>query len=242
MLLIVICMLGVFVTSAAAQTADKKVYFTFSGPVEIPGATLPAGKYLFHLADPFSGRQVLQVQSGDGKKVYGMFFSMPAQRPSPPEEAEVRFMETAAGSPAVIRTLWYAGERTGRELIYPREQALRIAKTTNAMVLTTKSKSAKADDVKTGDLARVSPSGLDTDFAENTTAAEPGGRLQRNDAPVAETTPVATAGQTPAPAGRTTPTRSRLPQTAGNTPFMLMLAVGMFTVSVALRLSRTGWM
>src|SRR6266576_2025617 len=94
MLLMVICALGVFVTSAFAQlpqTVDKKVYFTFSGPVEIPGATLPAGKYLFHLADPDSGRQVLQVQSGDGKKVYGMFFSIPAQRPSAPEEAEVRF-------------------------------------------------------------------------------------------------------------------------------------------------------
>jgi hypothetical protein len=33
-----------------------------------------------------------------------------------------------------------------------------------------------------------------------------------------------------------------LPQTASNTPFMLMLAVGLFTVSVALRLARPGWM
>jgi hypothetical protein len=242
---------GMLATSAMAQlpqTVDKKVYFTFSGPVEIPGATLPAGKYLFHLADPDSGRQVLQVQSADGKKVYGMFFSMPAQRPSAPDEPEVRFMETAAGSPAAISTLWYAGERSGRELIYPREQALRIAKTTNVAVLTTKAQTTKADDVKSGDLTRVSPNGQDTTFAENSAAAEPGGRLQRDDA-VAETTPVArprtpvaTTGQTPAPAGRTTPARSRLPQTASTMPFMLMLAIGLFTASVALRLSRTGWM
>jgi hypothetical protein len=244
MLLVVTCAVGMLATSAftQAQTVDKKVYFTFSGPVEIPGATLPAGKYLFHLADPDSGRQVLQVQSADGKKVYGMFFSMPAQRPSPPDEAEVRFMETAAGSPAVISTLWYAGERTGRELIYPREQALRIAKTTNAAVLTTKASTTKAEDVKIGDLTRVSPSGQDTTFAENS-AAEPNGRLQRNDAPVAKAeTPVATGGQTPAPVGRTTPARSRLPQTASNTSFMLMLAIGLFTASVALRMSRAGWM
>jgi len=51
---------------------------------------------------------------------------------------------------------------------------------------------------------------------------------------------VATAGQEPV--GRTTPARSRLPQTASNMPFMLMLAVGLFTATVALRLSRTGWM
>src|SRR5262249_60868156 len=135
-LLFLICAVGVLATNAFAQTIDKKVYFTFSGPVEIPGTTLPAGKYLFHLADPDTGRQVLQVQSADGKKVYGMFFSMPAQRPTPPDEAEVRFMETASGSPAVISTLWYAGERTGRELIYPRQQALRIAESTNTCVLT----------------------------------------------------------------------------------------------------------
>jgi hypothetical protein len=248
MLLFLICAGGVLATSAFAQTIDKKVYFTFSGPVEIPGATLPAGKYLFHLADPDNGRQVLQVQSADRKKVYGMFFSMPAQRPSPPDEAEVRFMESASGSPAVIGTLWYAGERTGRELIYPREQALRIAKATNTTVLTTKSSTIKVEDAKSGDLTHVSPSGQDTDLAENTAAAEPGGRLQRNDVAVAETTssasaerPVATAGQS-TPSGRTTPARSSLPQTATNTPFMLMLALGLFTATVALRLARTGWM
>src|SRR5712691_2887248 len=101
LMLFITCAVGVVASSAFAQlpqTVDKKVFFTFSGPVEIPGATLPAGKYLFHLADPTSGRQVLQVQSADGKKVYSMFFSMPVQRPQPPDEAEVRFMETAVGS------------------------------------------------------------------------------------------------------------------------------------------------
>jgi len=243
---------------AQGGTIDKKIYFTFSGPVEIPGATLPAGKYLFHLADPTSSRQVLQVQSADGKKVYGMFFSMPAQRPEAPDQPEVRFMETAAGSPAAINTVWYAGERTGRELIYPREQALRIAKATNTTVLTTKSDTAKVDDAKSSDLTRVSPTGQDTDFAENA-AAEPKGRLQSgaNDAPAADTpvaqstasaqaqtpragTPVGTAGQTPA--ARTAPARSSLPRTASNTPFMLMLGIGLFTATIALRLARTGWM
>jgi hypothetical protein len=233
LLLFLICAVGVLASSAFAQTIDKKVYFTFSGPVEIPGATLPAGKYLFHLADPDSGRQVLQVQSADGKRVYGMFFSMPVQRPTAPDEAEVRFMETASGSPAVISTLWYAGERTGRELIYPRQQALRIAKSTNTPVLSTKTETKKAEDVKTADLTRVSPAGADADFAANATAAEPNGRLQRDDV-VAQTTPVATSGRTPA--------RSSLPQTASNLPLVLMFAIGLFAATVALRVMRTGWM
>src|SRR5215471_4433307 len=220
MLLTVVSAVALCATSAGAQTIDKKVYFTFSGPVEIPGATLPAGKYLFHLADPDSGRQVLQVQSTDGKRVYGMFFSMPVQRATAPDEAEVRFMETASDSPAVISTLWYAGERTGRELIYPRQQAIRIAKTTNTSVLTTKTATTKTENVKTGDLTRVSPVGANTEVAANAAAAEPSGRLQRDDV-VAETAPVATSGQTPPPA------RSRLPQTASTTPLVLMLGVGL---------------
>jgi len=237
LLLFLICAVGMLASSAFAQTIDKKVYFTFSGPVEIPGATLPAGKYLFHLADPDSGRQVLQVQSADGKKVYGMFFSMPAQRPTAPDEAEVRFMETASGSPAVISTLWYAGERSGRELIYPREQAIRIAKATNVAVLTTKTSTTKAEDVKSGDLIRVSPSGQDTEFAATSATTEPAGRLQ-HETPVAET-PVATSGQSPTPVARTTPARSGLPRTASNTPMLLMLGLGFFAAALALRLSRT---
>jgi uncharacterized surface anchored protein len=165
--------------------------------------------------------------------VYGMFFSTPVQRPTAPDEAEVRFMETASGSPAVISTLWYAGERTGRELIYPRQQALRIAKSTNTSVLTTKTETKKAEDVKTTELSRVSPAGADAEFAANAAAAEPSGRLQRDDV-VAQTTPVATSGRTPV--------RSSLPQTASNIPFVLMFGIGLFTASVALRLMRTGSM
>jgi hypothetical protein len=242
MALLITCAVGMIATSVFAQTYDKKVYFTFSGPVEIPGATLPPGKYVFHLADPDSSRQVLQVQSADGKKVYGMFFSSPIERSTPSDDPEVRFMEAAVGAPSAISTLWYGGERTGRELIYPREQALRIARTTNQAVLTTRVATTKADEAKSAELTRVSPSGDNTQIAANA-ATEPGGRLQRGapDSFAADTTPIATAGQA-TPVGRTTPARSRLPQTASNTPFVLMLAAGLFTATVALRLARTGWM
>jgi len=258
-----VCTVTVLASSAfaqSAQTYDKKIYFTFSGPVEIPGATLPPGRYLFHLADPDTSRQVLQVQSADGKKVYGMFFSSPIQRPTPSDDPEVRFMETAAGAPAAISTVWYGGERTGRELIYPRDQALRIAKSTEHAVLTTKANTTKADEAKSGELTRVSPTGDDTDLSANAAAAEPGGRLQRgaNDDAAAQTapapsasaqttpapqssTPVGTAGQQ-TPSGRTTPARSRLPQTATNTPFVLMLGIGLFAASATLRLARAHWM
>lgn len=237
------CAASLIAASASAQTHDKRVYYTFSGQVEIPGAVLPAGQYMFHLADPDSSRQVLQVQSADGKKVYGMFFSMPISRPEAPDEAEVRFMEAPAGAPPAISTVWYPGERTGRELIYPKEQAIRIARATNQSVLTTQAQTTKTDEAKSGDLTRVSPSGQDTQIADNAQPATPAGRSMRgsNEAidnagtPVTEiaqnepraTTPVGTSG------------RESLPQTASPTPLMLLLGVGFLGAAAAIRFWRT---
>ena len=42
-------MLACVAGTAAAQPPDKRTFFTFSGPVALPGVTLPAGQYLFRL-------------------------------------------------------------------------------------------------------------------------------------------------------------------------------------------------
>src|SRR5688572_18366284 len=80
---------------AVAQTPlDKRVFFTFSSPVTLPGVTLQPGKYLFRLPDASVSRDIVQVLSEDGTKVYGRFFSIPARRTVVPEKPEVRFFET----------------------------------------------------------------------------------------------------------------------------------------------------
>jgi hypothetical protein len=74
------CAVAVFVCLVAApvsaQPLDKRTLFTFSGPVTLPGVTLPAGQYLFLLADPNSSSKVVQVLNADGTtKPYGLFFT-----------------------------------------------------------------------------------------------------------------------------------------------------------------------
>jgi hypothetical protein len=123
--------------AASAQTFDQRTVFTFSGPVALPGVTLPAGQYLFRLADPTGEGKVVAVLSADGKTPYGMFFSLPAERFEPASAPEVRFMETAAGVPAAIKAWWYPGERMGYEFMYPKDQALRLAQGASQPVLTT---------------------------------------------------------------------------------------------------------
>jgi LPXTG-motif cell wall-anchored protein len=123
--------------TASAQLApiDKRTYFTFSGPVSIPGATLPAGKYLFRLADS-ANRDVVQVLSSDGLTPYAMFFAMRVQRTEAAAEPEIRFMETAANMPVAVDTWWYPNERGGYAFVYPKEQLRRLLVGTRPNILT----------------------------------------------------------------------------------------------------------
>jgi len=120
---------------AAAQPLDKRTTFTFTGPVAIPGVTLPAGDYLFHTTD-INHRNVLQVLSADGKVAYAQMLTLEAWRSRVTYEPEVRFIETAADMPHAIRAFWSPGESLGYELMYAPEQARLLVKGAGTPVLT----------------------------------------------------------------------------------------------------------
>jgi hypothetical protein len=157
------CTVAICVTVVAlfAVPLDRRTYFTFNAPVAVPGVALAPGKYIFRLADT-NNRSVVQVLSADGKKPYATFFAIPAERPTPPENPELNFMEAPAGAPPPIKTWWYPGERTGYEFVYPKEQARRFAKATKQPVLTTVAETKKPEETRTGALTRISGSGAET--------------------------------------------------------------------------------
>jgi hypothetical protein len=104
---------------ASGVTYDKLAYLTFSAPVQIPGATLSAGTYRFHLTNPKTSRNVLQVLSRDGAVVYAMFHTIPDSRTALTKDPAVTFTETPAGVPPAVRSLFYGGEYRGYEFVYP---------------------------------------------------------------------------------------------------------------------------
>lgn len=224
-LMFAIGVVGAFATAANAQPSDKRTTYTFSNSVELPGMTLPAGEYIFRLADPDSGRQVLQVLSGDQKKTFGMFFSMPIQAAEAPDKPQVRFMEATPGQPVPIRAVWYTGERTGREFIYPRAQAMKIAKAAKEPVLTTAANTSSADATKSGDLSRISSSGQDTRVADSA-AAQP---------PVTASNQAGGTANTSRPAP---PARSSLPQTASSRSLLGLVGVSLLVLAAAIRSRR----
>jgi len=129
---------------ARADEWNKKTILTFSGPVQIPGATLPAGSYVFKLADIPGNRHVVQVFDKDEKKIYTTMLAVPNDRMEPSDEPVVLFAERASGSPQAVKAWFYPGDRIGNEFVYPKTQAMRIAKETHQSVLATNDDSTSA--------------------------------------------------------------------------------------------------
>jgi hypothetical protein len=101
-------------------TYDKLTYLTFNVPVQIPGGTLNAGTYRFHLTNTETSRNVVQVLSNDGAYVYAMFNTRPDFRTKATADPVVTFIETPAGVPPAVKALFYGWETLGYEFVYPK--------------------------------------------------------------------------------------------------------------------------
>jgi hypothetical protein len=100
---------------AAQQTVqDRTTFVTFSGPVSIPGKTLPAGTYTFRLADSQTDRHVVQIFDKDGANLMATLLAVPAERADQEGEPVVTFKETASDQAPAVRYWYYAGERGQR--------------------------------------------------------------------------------------------------------------------------------
>jgi hypothetical protein len=224
---------------AQGQPLDARTEFTFNQPVELPGVTLPPGSYIFRFVDGTTGRKVMQVQAKDASnKTYGMFLTINAERPRPSDDAELRFLETPAGQPAAVKTWWYPGNTIGREFIYPKSQARRLAQATNTSVLTTQAENVTNEQMQTADLALVSPSGQETpltddQLVEAAANTPPVGATEQSTMSAQANTrqspaegAVGTAGQ--APAQQDTMARANLPRTS--TPLAGIGLLGMLSL------------
>jgi len=214
-----------FAAPVRADEWTKLTYFTFSGPVQVPGVTLPAGTYMFKLADPETGRRAIQIRNEEGTKVYTILLSLPDQEMEARDEPWVTFIERPSGQPAAIRSWFYPGERTGYEFIYPKDEALRLARESRTAVL------AHADTMKPGEdiaamrgakVERVDEQGkavdstatASTTTASTTTASTATPSTTTASGPSASTT-TASSATTAAPAPSANRTESMAVGTAG---------------------------
>jgi len=132
-------LMALFTLGVGAQQPDTRdrTIMTFSGAVELPGLRLEPGMYVFRIADT-SGRNVIQVLSEDEMNVLGQWLFVPAERREATGDTVVTFreVETSANMTPAVQFWFYPGEKIGKEFIYPKDQAMRIAQQTGASVLT----------------------------------------------------------------------------------------------------------
>jgi hypothetical protein len=133
----VLALLVALTLNVAAQQPDTRdrTIMTFSSAVELPGMRLEPGTYVFRLADTAS-RNVIQVLDQQEKEMLGQWLFVSAERPEVTGDTVVTFRETSSASTPAVQFWYYPGEKIGKEFIYPKDQALRIAQRTGATVQT----------------------------------------------------------------------------------------------------------
>jgi len=232
-----------------ADQWNKKTILTFSGPVQIPGATLPAGSYVFKLADLSGNRHVVQVFDKDEKKIYTTILAIPNQRLDAGDKPVVLFSERSSGSPQAVKVWYYPGDTIGNEFVYPKEQAMRIARETHQSVLstndetrTTTSDADRRGSMQSAKLGRFDEDGTwQNDDREVATFPAPA-RTPTGSQTVAG--PARTRGQTRAAAAATAgtsgtrSTRKHLPRTASS--FALFELMSGFSIASGLALLHVG--
>ena len=240
------CALATLVTLSTATTfaqepADQRTYFTFSAPFELPGGkVLPAGKYTFRIVDSPSNRHVVQVLSEDGKAMHATILAIPAQRLDPPDDPEVRFMETAANTPPAVKTWWYPGRTIGHEFIYPKEQARRLAAAQSEPVLTVDTEATSTEQMQTADLTRIDAGGKETEVAVTADT-----RTTTTRTAEARPAPTPAPERTPRPAptrtvetARVQETRTALPRTASVLPLVGLIGLASLAGAAIVRRRR----
>lgn len=110
-------------TKAKADDWNKETKVTLSAPLEVPGRVLPAGNYVFQLADNQADRNIVQIFNDDKTQIIATIDAIPAYRLEPSDTTMItRTLEQPAGSPEVLSRWFFAGDQNGVAFVYPPDQ------------------------------------------------------------------------------------------------------------------------
>jgi hypothetical protein len=102
-----------------ADEWNKETIVRFSRAVEVPGQVLPAGKYIFKLADTQSDRHIVQIFSEDRTKLMATVLATPDYRLEPTDKTVISMEERPSGSPEAVGSWFYPGDNYGSKFVYP---------------------------------------------------------------------------------------------------------------------------
>jgi hypothetical protein len=246
------CLLGGMVltsmaTNANADAWNKKTYVTISQSIEVPGAVLPPGKYVFKLLDSASNRHIVQILNADENHVYTTNLAIAKERMQPADKTVLTFYEMPGGGPEPVRSWFYPGDTIGQEFAYPGRRATEISQAVGQRV-----------PVLTASAANEPTAAVETPAVETQPAVVPDTSADRTETSrEAEPAPVAAAPVTPEatspeaieppaeqpaepaavqePAPPAQPAQPEMPHTAGNTVALGLAGISLLGVAASIR-------
>jgi hypothetical protein len=112
--------------AARADEADQSIKITFSQAIEIPGQILPAGTYLFKLADP-NDLDLIRIFNSEGTRLFATLQTVTAERAKPTGHTVVVLAEQPEGRPETLVKWFYPGNTSGHELVYSKQEEQQLA-------------------------------------------------------------------------------------------------------------------
>lgn len=156
----------VFVAPAVIHSDEWNLStrFTVNHPFEVPGLVLqPDTRYVIQLYDSPAERHVVQIFNGDQTKLLTTFMAVSDLRQEPADNTVFTFIETEPGYPLPMKEWFYPGRITGLEFIYPRQQAMEIARHAIEPVLA--AATSDLHDLASVEVEAIQPLGKETPVA-----------------------------------------------------------------------------
>jgi len=131
------------VCTPAVRAADppKKTLFVINEAVEVPGMVLDPGRYILKLVEPGAERNVLQVfevvqlWTGDERRLLSTLLTMPNYDRPTTDKTVFTFFERSPKQAKALRLWFPPGRNCGQEFVYPKSQAIELAKAVGRGVL-----------------------------------------------------------------------------------------------------------
>jgi hypothetical protein len=205
---------GTLVSSARADTWNKKTVVTFNQPIEVPGRILPAGTYTFKLLDSMSDRHIVQIFNADGSQIITTILAINDYRLRPTGDTVMKFSERPGDAPDALRAWFYPGDNFGQEFVYPKVRAIQLAQVEKIAVPAVDTLDETV--IKTAPIVAITPDQKEVEVVT-----------------VIQTTPPAAVVETPAPAPDVT--TQELPHTASSMPLIALLGGLSITLALSLK-------
>jgi hypothetical protein len=238
-------------TQARADAWNKKTYISTSRSIEVPGAILPPGKYVFKLVDSASNRHIVQILNERENHVYATNLAIPKQRMEPADKTIVTFYEMPGGGPEPVRSWFYPGDTIGQEFAYPKRRALDISRVTRENVpILAETRTSQPETVQPAETATrieteaatvTPPARNDENTADRSVAAvdtpAPTPATAIDDKPAEASASMPAEEPQAAPPVTGSAAEPEMPHTAGDTAGIALLGLGCLGIAASLKMA-----